>query len=124
MHTYQMIAVADENGKTYTSKYGLYNKHNGFALSNLSSSMIKEELLDNLFHEDCWSLKVETKKMTKDQIEKELGYKIEIIDEPKNNDKSEKIEDKNKSTINSQLDDLIKAFDDVFYRRGGICCDM
>ena len=124
MHTYQMIAVADENGKTYTSKDGLYNKHNGFALSNLSSSMIKEELLDNLFHEDCWSLKVETKKMTKDQIEKELGYKIEIIDEPKNNDKSEKIEDKNKSTINSQLDDLIKAFDDVFYRRGGICRDM
>ena len=124
MHTYQMIAVADENGKTYTSKYGLYNKQNGFALSNLSSSMIKEELLDNLFHEDCWSLKVETKKMTKDQIEKELGYKIEIIDEPKNNDKSEKIEDKNKSTINSQLDDLIKAFDDVFYRRGGICRDM
>lgn len=124
MHTYQMIAVADENGKTYTSKYGLYNKQNGFVLSNLSSSMTKEDLLNGLFHEDCWSLKVDTKKMTKDQIEKELGYKIEIIDEPKNNDKSEKIEDKNKSTINSQLDDLIKAFDDVFYRRGGICRDM
>ena len=123
MHTYQMIAVADENGKTYTSKYGLYNKQNGFVLSNLSSSMTKEDLLNGLFHEDCWSLKVDTKKMTKDQIEKELGYKIEIIDEPKNNAKSEKAENK---TIDSLLDDLTEAYNDVFYRnkRGGIYHDM
>ena len=80
--SYQMIGLADQNNRTYISKYGTYSKKNGFALSELSISMTKEELLDNLFHEDCWSLKKEEKpkpkKMTKEEIEKALGYKIEI----------------------------------------------
>lgn len=79
MMSYEMIGVSDQNDRTYESKYGTYSKKTGFVLSDLSKSMIKEELLDNLFHENCWSLKQETKKMTKEEIEKELGYKIEII---------------------------------------------
>ena len=86
IYTYQMIGLADDNGRIYESKYGTYSKKNGLKLSELSKSMIKEELIDNLFHEDCWSLKKEPKKMTKEEIEKALGYEIEMIDEkPKTN---------------------------------------
>ena len=73
-----MIGIADENGRTYESKYGTYSKRDGFKLSDLSISMIKEELLDDLFHEDCWSLKKNPVKMTKKEIEEKLGYEIEI----------------------------------------------
>lgn len=75
-----MIGLADQNNRVYTSKYGTYSKKDGFVLSVLSKSMIKEELLDNIMHEDCWSLKVEEKEMTKEEIENALGYKIKIKD--------------------------------------------
>ena len=73
-----MIGIADENGRTYESKYGTYSKKDGFKLSDLSRPMIKEELLVDLFHEDCWSLKKNPIKMTKKEIEEKLGYEIEI----------------------------------------------
>ena len=73
-----MIGIADENGRTYESKYGTYSKKDGFKLSDLSRSMIKEELLGNLCHEACWSLKKNPIKMTKKEIEEKLGYEIEI----------------------------------------------
>ena len=78
MRTSDMIALADQNGKTYVSKYGTYSKDTGFvpAFSVHESSVGK--LFHNLFHEDCWTARVETKKMTKADIEKELGYPIEI----------------------------------------------
>ena len=82
MHTYEMIATGDENGKTYVSKYGSYNKENGFRLrscyvNNLSDV---EDLFNTLLHEDCWRLKTEKKKMTQEDIEKALGYEIDIVD--------------------------------------------
>lgn len=43
-------------------------------------------MLYELFHEDCWSLKVEKpkpKQMTKEEIEAALGYSIEIKDDEK-----------------------------------------
>ena len=79
MYSYQMIGIADGNNRVYESKYGNYSKKYGFELSELSKSMTKEELLNKLFHEDCWSLKKDIKKMTKDEIQKALGYEIEII---------------------------------------------
>lgn len=82
-----MIAVSDENGRTYESKYGTYNKKDGFDLSILSRLKTREELINDLLHEDCWSLKKEPKKMTKEEIEKALGYEIEI-DESKEKNKS------------------------------------
>ena len=84
MMSYEMVGVADQNNRTYKSKYGSYSKETGFVLNGFSSSLGKCELLDRLFHENCWSMKTEPKKMTKEEIEEALGYEIEI-EEPKEN---------------------------------------
>lgn len=97
IYSYQMIGLADQNNRVYESKYGIYSKQNGFTLSKLSSSMTKEELLDNLLHEDCWSLKQDIKRMTKDEIEEKLGYKIEIVENEKQNDEESEYKKKNKN---------------------------
>ena len=76
----------------------------------LDKSMIKEELIDNLFHEDCWSLKKEPKKMTKEEIEKALGYEIEI-NEPK---KDEKSKDNQSISKNAQKTQKNVFADDIF----------
>lgn len=92
MYTYQMVGLADQNGRTYESKYGTYNKEKKFVINpeyiefqtTLDSRKILmsyQELINGLFHDDCWSLKIEEPKpkvMTKEEIEKLLGYKIEI----------------------------------------------
>lgn len=81
MHSYEMIATADENGRTYVSEYGAYSKENGFDLrpSIIRNHYDVEDLLNKLLHEDCWRLKVDKKKMTKADIEKALGYEIDIV---------------------------------------------
>lgn len=83
MHSYEMIATADENGRIYVSEYGTYSKENGFDLrpSIIRNHYDVEDLLNKLLHEDCWRLKIDKKKMTKADIEKALGYEIEIIGE-------------------------------------------
>lgn len=81
MMSYEMIGVSDQNGRTYESIYGTYSKDKGFIFTNYARDLSREELVNNLLHENCWSLKQESKKMTKEDIEKELGYKIEIISE-------------------------------------------
>lgn len=85
MHLYEMVGVADQNGKTYVSKYGTYSKKDGFILNPTYYGF--DKLLNNLVHEDCWKLKVDKKKMTQDEIEKILGYEIEIINGNKQEDK-------------------------------------
>ena len=78
MRTSDMIALADQNGKTYVSKYGTYSKDTGFVPAFSVHEASVGKLFTNLFHEDCWTVRVETKKMTKADIEKALGYQIEI----------------------------------------------
>ena len=92
MMTYEVVGCADQNGRTYVSKYGTYNKEKGFVINpkyikfqtTLDSRKILmsyQELINGLFHDNCWSLKTEEPKpkvMTKEEIEKLLGYKIEI----------------------------------------------
>lgn len=105
MYTYQMVGLADQNGRTYSSKYGIYSKEKGFIIKPQYISFSKDiepdkilfsyqELINGLFHDDCWKLKVEKTKpkmMTKEEIEKELGYEIEICDsEPINEDEVSK----------------------------------
>lgn len=85
MMTYQMVDLADQNGKTYVSKYGTYNKVDGFKCDpievlNVWNEDDFETFVLSLFHDDLWKLKVERKKMTQEEIEKALGYKIEITD--------------------------------------------
>lgn len=112
MHTYEMIGVADSNGRTYKCPYGTYSKATGF-VSNGYEMYISLDVVNKLFHEDCWSLKQETKKMSKEDIEKELGYEIEIINE--NNigeiDKNKKLNPQGINESDKTLSDII---DDLF----------
>lgn len=94
MTSCEMINLADQNGKTYESIYETYNKQKGFTIdpqyitfsTSLDSKHILfsyQKLINGLFHDNCWSLKDEKpkpKKMTKEEIEKVLGYEIEIAD--------------------------------------------
>lgn len=84
--TYQMVGLADQNGRTYVSKYGSYSKKDGFKITTLGDTNKFEDMLNNLMHDDLWSLKVEEKEMTKEEIEKALGYKIKIKDDKWNFD--------------------------------------
>ena len=110
IYTYQMIGLADDNGRVYESKYGTYCKKTGITLSDISVKMLKEDLIEKLFHEDCWSLKKEPKKMTKEEIEKALGYEIEI-NEPK---KDEKSKDNQSISKNAQKTQKNVFADDIF----------
>jgi len=88
MYTYQMVGIADENGKTYESKYGTYSKEEGFKFNENIQPIVKNgwrEMVNILFHEDLWKIKKDPiKKMTLQDIEKELGYRVQIVDpEPK-----------------------------------------
>lgn len=101
MMSYQAIALADQNGKTYESIYGTYNREDGFNIDYKFSLLKIEDLLYRLLHEDCWSLKIEKekvqevkrpKRMTKEEIENELGYEIEIDDRKSSNDRNARLE--------------------------------
>ena len=71
VYTYQMVAISDENGRTYTSKYGTYNKEEGFVLKSYGSPHNDvEDLIYELFHEDCWSL-LDTKKAVQKENKQE-----------------------------------------------------
>lgn len=78
MRTHDMINSAEKNGKTYISRYGSYSKENGFELKFNPHPASFQAFINNLFHEDCWTEKIEKKKMSKSEIEKILGYEIEI----------------------------------------------
>ena len=107
-----MIGIADENGRTYESKYGTYNKKEKFKLSDLPVSMTKEELLYNLFHEDCWSLKKNPIRMTKKEIEEKLGYEIEINENE--SEENKKLEDNQNISENTQKSHKNVFTDDIF----------
>ena len=117
MYTYQMIGLADENGKTYECEYGTYSKESRFIFNDRAGEVFERdgyrELFDILVHEDLWKLKQEPiKKMTLAELEKELGYRVQIVDpEP---EKKEVSEDKRKDVDNTI---------DVFRRMFGIELD-
>lgn len=106
MVTYSMVALADQNGRTYESNYGEYSKKDGFVLNETSKTLTTEALLDILFHEDIWKLskKSEPKKMTKKQIEEALGYEINI-------------EDEEESCNSSYYDDFLNGLELLFGKR-------
>ena len=101
MYTYQMIGIADENGRTYKSKFGSYNRDNGFQLNEFALNKNITDLLYELFHQDCWVLN-KPKKMTKQEIETVLGYEIDIVDNKKNETSNKDITNK----VNTIFDDM------------------
>lgn len=105
MMTYQMIGIADQNDKTYECEYGSYNKENGFIFNRNVREVTENggwrKFINMLFHDDMWKLKPEVKKMTLADVEKELGYKVQIVDpEPNNNP----ISDKSKNEIDESVE--------------------
>lgn len=112
MLTYQMIGLADQNGRKYECEYGTYSQEDGFMFNENIDAVIADKgwrgLIDILFHKDMWKLaKDEPKKMTLKDIEKELGYRVKIVDpEP---DKPEVSSAKKKET-----NDVVDMFNRLF----------
>ena len=114
MYTYQMVGLADENGKTYESKYGTYNKEDGFKFNENVQPIVKNgwrNLVNILFHEDLWKLKKEpVKEMTLNDIEKELGYRVRIITPDENKKEYEKLSPEKKEQIDKEIDFFRRLF--------------
>lgn len=112
IHTYEMVAIADQNGRTYECKYGTYSKNDGFKFNEEVEMIVDDygwrEVVNILFHENLWKLKQEpVKKMSLQDVEKELGYRVEIIDpEP---EKKEISPERRK-----QVDDTVDFFNRLF----------
>lgn len=112
IYTYQMVGLADENGRTYECKYGTYSKKDGFKFNEEVEMIVEDygwrEVVNILFHDNLWKLKEEpVKKMTLADIERELGYKVEITDpEPEKKVVSEK--------RRKEVDDTIDFFNRLF----------
>lgn len=109
MYTYQMVGLADENGRTYECKYGTYDRENGFKFNEVLTPLIKDEgwrvFINTLFHDDMWKLKQDPiREMSLQDIERELGYRVQIVD-PK---PDKKISKKKKK----EIDDTVRFFRD------------
>lgn len=106
-----MIGVADDNGKTYESKYGTYSKEKGFEFVDFPEEECKQIAFINLlFHEDLWKLKKEPepKKMSLQDIERELGYRVRIVDPEMGTDK--KVSPERKKEVDDSIDFLKRLF--------------
>lgn len=112
MMAYEVVGLCEDNDRTYESVLGTYSKKTGFILSDSAYGLNRDILADRLFQLNDWHLKKEEpkrKKMTIEEIEKELGYKIEIA----NKSSSEKNEIKNeKSTKNKKEEYDDESIDD------------
>ena len=113
MYTYEMIALADENGRTYKSEYGTYNKEEGFNFNTNAFEHILfvelESFVSELFHENLWKLDDEPKvrNVSLEELERELGYRIKIVDpEPEKHEVSPERK--------KEVDDAIDFFERLF----------
>ena len=80
-----MVGLADENGREYECDYGTYTRDDGFKFNENINEIVEDfgwrGLVNILFHDDLWKLKQEpVKKMTLQDIERELGYRVIITD--------------------------------------------
>lgn len=112
MYTYQMVGLADENNKTYESKYGTYSKEDGFKFDDCITEVIDDVgwrgFINILFHDNLWKLQPEpVKEVTLEDIEREFGCKVRIVDpEPKKDELSKEQKEK----IDKQIDFLNRWF--------------
>lgn len=115
MLTYEMIGLADENGREYESVYGTYTKEEGFKFNDAINPIIDDEgwrgFINLLFHENMWKLKKEdVKEMTLKDLERELGYKIRIVDPETKHKEYEELSSERKEEIQRELDFLNRLF--------------
>ena len=126
MYTYQVVGLADCNDRTYECEYGTYNKKDGFVFNNENETMLKHfeylgegietvvsNIIDDLFHKDMWKIvKPEARKMSIADIEKELGYPVQITDPEldKPEEKKEKLSKEQKEDIDDFIDVLRRWF--------------
>ena len=120
MYTYEMVGVADENGKTYECDWGTYSKKDGFKFPNLDfgdKQNFVESFVNQLMHSNVWKLKKEPrKKMTLEDIERELGYKIELCDTPKKEEENTD-DDINIEHLFDKYDTIADIFSSLFGRK-------
>lgn len=115
MLTYEMVGLADENGREYESIYGTYSKDEGFKFNDAINPIIDDEgwrgFVNLLFHENMWRLKKEkVKEVTLEDLERELGYKIRIIDSKTKDDEYNALSPERKEEIRREVDFLNKLF--------------
>ena len=115
MLTYEMVGLADENGREYESVYGTYTKEEGFKFNDAINPIIDDEgwrgFINLLFHENMWKLKKEdVKEVTLADLERELGYKIRIVDPETKHKEYEGLSLKRKEEIQRELDLLNRLF--------------
>ena len=82
--TYEMVALADKNGKTYENEDLRYSRERGFHDKSGKSATIAYEMeteqLNVFIHDTNWE-EMKPRKITIAEIETFLGYPIEIIQE-------------------------------------------
>lgn len=112
MYTYEMVGLADQNGKEYECEYGTYSLADGFKFNESVNSIVEDkgwrEIVNILFHDNLWKLKKDPiKRMTQDELEEILGYKVQIVDPQPD---KEEIDEKHRKTV----DDTVRFFKDFF----------
>lgn len=111
-----MVGLADENGREYECIYGTYSKEDGFRFNNSVIPIVNDEgwrgMVNILFHEDLWRLaeKEIPKEMTISDIEKELGYRIRIVDPTRKNEEYRELSPEEKERIDTELEFLKRLF--------------
>lgn len=115
MLTYEMVGLADENGREYESVYGTYTKEEGFKFNDAINPIINDEgwrgFINLLFHENMWKLKKEdVKEMTLKDLERELGYKIRIVDPETKHKEYEELSSERKEEIQREVNFLNRLF--------------
>lgn len=82
MTTYEMVALADKNGKIYENEDLRYSKERGFHDKSGKSATVAYEMeteqLNVFIHDTNWE-EIKPRKITVKEIEMLLGYPIEII---------------------------------------------
>lgn len=82
MTTYEMVALADKNGKIYKNEDLRYSREKGFYNKNGKKALVMYEMeteqLNVFLHDSNWN-EIKPRKITIEEIEMILGYPIEII---------------------------------------------
>lgn len=111
MLTTQIIDYAKEDGLTYESSFGTYDKENGFKFNDYGKQCFEsdpDKFVTMLFGDDTiWCVKApepKAKDMTLSEIEDALGYKINLV-KSKNEQKTKDY----KETTYPSLEDVFNA---------------